>query len=142
MKIAILCTAFLALLQVGLALSISRMRWKYKLSVGVPEDSDHPMCRVRTAFSNCAEWHPTLIALMVILQMGGGPSWSVWLSPLAVAARYCLVLGLVTFSNKRPNMARFLGALGTYLSVLLLAVLILVTYWPNPAVTPPVHVSP
>lgn len=142
MKIAILCSAFLALLQVGLAFGISAMRWKHKRSVGTFEDPDHPLSRVRTAFSNCAEWHPTLIALMVILQMGGAPGWSVWLSPVAVAARYLLVVGLVTFSNKRPNAVRFLGALGTYASVAILAVLVMLTYWPQASAVAPVHVTP
>ena len=142
MKIAILCTAFLALLQVGLAFGISGMRWKFKRSVGAPDDIDHPLSRVRTAFSNCAEWHPLLIALMLVLQMGGAPGWSVWLSPLAVVARYLLVIGLVTYSNKRPNLARFLGAAGTYACVIVLAVLVLVTYWPSPAAVAPVHVTP
>ena len=142
MKIAILCTAFLALLQVGLAFGISGMRWKFKRSVGAPDDIDHPLSRVRTAFSNCAEWHPLLIALMLVLQMGGAPGWSVWLSPLAVVARYLLVIGLVTYSNKRPNLVRFLGAAGTYVCVIALAVLVLVTYWPSPGAAAPVHVTP
>lgn len=142
MKIAILCSTFLVLLQVGLALAVSGMRWKYKLSVGAPEDPDHPLSRVRTAFTNCAEWHPTLIALLLLSQMGGAPSWSVWLSPLVVATRYCLVVGLVTFSVKRPNLARFLGALGTYLSALILCVMLLVVFWPGPGASIPVHSTP
>lgn len=142
MKIAILCTAFLALLQLGLALGISGMRWKFKRSVGAPDDIDHPLSRARTAFSNCAEWHPLLIALMLVLQMGGAPAWSVWLSPAAVMARYLLVIGLVTYSNRRPNLVRFLGAAGTYLCVLLLVALVLITYWPNLSATAPVHAAP
>jgi uncharacterized membrane protein YecN with MAPEG domain len=132
MKIAILCTAFLALLQLGLALGISGMRRRYRLSVGTPEDANHPLSRTRTAFSNCAEWHPTLIVLMLILQMSGAPGWSVWLSPLVVISRYLMVAGLVTYPNTRPNSLRVMGAGGTYVLTLVLCVLVLVTYWPAP----------
>ncbi len=132
MKIAILCTTFLALLQLGLAMTISGMRWKYKVSVGAPDDPKHPLCRVRTAFSNCTEWHPILIALMLVLQMGGGPGWSIWISPVVVLARYMLVVGLTTFPPHKPNALRFLGAALTYALTGLLCGLVLYAYWPNP----------
>lgn len=132
MKIAILCTAFLALLQLGLALAISVLRGKHKVMFGAPEDPKHSLYRVRTAFSNCAEWHPLLIALMLVLQMGGGPGWSIWISPVVVLARYLLVVGLTTFPLHKPNVLRFLGALLTYALTLLLCALILHSYWPNP----------
>lgn len=131
MKIAILCTAFLALLQLFLGLAVSTMRWKYKLAVGTPDDPNHPLSRTRTALSNCAEWHPILIALMLVLQMTGAPAWSIWLSPLVVMARYLLVAGLVTYSNTRPNALRAVGACLTYVLVLILAVLVMATFWPS-----------
>jgi len=140
MKIAILCTAFLALLQLGLALSISAMRRKFRISVGAPDDPDHPLSRTRTAFSNCAEWHPILIVLMLVLQMSGAPSWSIWLSPLVVAVRYLMVVGLVTFPNTRPNGVRVVGAAGTYLLTFLLCAMVVITFWPAPGpflATPP-----
>lgn len=132
MKIAILCTAFLCLLQLGLALAISSMRWKYRLSVGQPDDVNHPLSRARTAFSNCADWHPLLCLLLLTLQMAGAPVWTVWLAPLAVMARYLMVAGLVTYPNTRPNGLRFVGALGTYSLTLLLCLLVIITYWPTP----------
>ena len=87
---------------------------------------------MRVAFGNSAEWNPMLIALMLILQMSGAPSWSIWLSPLVVMSRYLLVAGLVTYPNTRPNALRFLGAAGTYLLTLTLCVMILIAYWPTP----------
>jgi uncharacterized membrane protein YecN with MAPEG domain len=132
MKIAILCTAFLCLLQLGLALGISGMRRKYRQSIGQPDDPNHPLCRTRTAFSNCAEWHPALIVLMLTLQMAGAPPWTVWLAPLVVMSRYLMVAGLVTYPNTRPNGLRLAGAVGTYLLTFVLCVLILIAYWPDP----------
>ncbi len=130
MKIAVLCTIFLALLQLGLALAISAMRWRYRISVGAPDDPNHSLSRTCTAFSNCAQWHPTLMLLMLVLQISGAPGWSVWLSPAVVIARYLLVTGLVTFPNTRPNAVRFVGAAGTYLLTLVLSVMVLAAYWP------------
>lgn len=131
MKIAILCVVFLALLQVFLGLTISGMRWKFRRSVGAPDDPNHPLSRVRLAFSNCAEWHPIFFALLLVLPMGGAPKWSIWLSPAVVAARYLMVAGLVTFTPKKPNIVRFLGAGGTYVLALLLSGLVIATYWPT-----------
>lgn len=70
---------------------------------------------------------------MLVLQMSGAPDWSLWLSPLVVMARYLLVAGLVTYPNTRPNGLRFVGACLNYVLVLLLAILVLVTYWPSGA---------
>ncbi len=133
MKIAILCVVFLAILQILLGLVISGMRRKFRCSVGAPDDPNHPLFRARLAFSNCAEWHPIFFALLLVLPMGGAPKWSIWLSPAVVAARYLMVAGLVTFPPNKPNIVRVLGAVGTYLTALLLSGLVIATYWPTPA---------
>lgn len=134
MKIAILCTALLALLQLGLGLTISIMRFKYEVPIGTPSDPDHPLSRVSTAFSNCCQWHPLLIILMVILQIVGAPPWSLWLAPATVVVRSLMVTGLATFPNSRPNSFRLLGGIGTYLITLILSFMIIITYLPSTAV--------
>jgi uncharacterized membrane protein YecN with MAPEG domain len=131
MKIAIICTAVLALMQAALGLGVSAMRRKHRISVGAPPDPDHPLSRIRTAFSNCAEWHP-LLMLLTLMQAYGGPAWSIWLPALVVAARCLMVVGLTTYPNSRPNLFRVLGAAGTYAMTFLLSVMIIVTYWPAP----------
>lgn len=131
MKIAILCTAILALMQVALGLGISTLRWKYAISVGTPSDANHPLCKLRTAFSNCSEWHPLLIILMLVLQISGAPSWATWLAPAVVAARCFLIVGLTTYPPHRSNLFRILGASCTYLLTIAYAILILKTYLPG-----------
>lgn len=138
MKIAILCTVFLGLLQLCLALGISAMRRKHRISVGGHDNPNHPLCRLRVAFSNCAEWHPLLIVLMLLLQISGAPSWSVWLSPLVVMSRYLMVAGLVTYPNTRPNGLRLAGAVGTYTLTLTLCIMVLLAYWPAPGAFVPI----
>jgi len=128
MNIAILCVAILALLQTALGISISACRWKYKRSTGVPDDPAHVMKRIVTAYENCAEWHPVFFALLLILPMTGAPKWSIWLGPVVVTARCLLVAGLVTFTLKKSNIFRFAGAALTYLTLLMLCVLIIGAY--------------
>lgn len=83
------------------------------------------MFRIRTAFSNCAEWHPVLMALLLVLPMGGSPKWAIWLNPLAVAGRYLLVCGLVTAPIVKPNALRFSGAAITVICCLVMIGLVL-----------------
>ncbi len=129
MKIAVCAVALLALIQVFLAFAISRMRWKYRLSVGMPSEIDHPLRRVSTAFTNCCEWHPVLMAMMLVLPMGAVPHFSIWLPAVVVATRCLHVVGLTTFPLNRANAFRFLGALGTYGCVVFYAGLLLYAFW-------------
>lgn len=128
MKTAILCVAILALMQICLGLAISACRWKFKKSVGTPDDPGHIMKRISTAYSNCAEWHPMLYALLLIQPMSGGPAWAIWFGPLVVTARCLAVTGLVTFTLERPNPFRFVGAATTYVCSLALAILLVITH--------------
>lgn len=125
MKIAVFCVAVLALLQALLGCVVSLFRRKYRVSAGSPDDKTHPLYRVRTAFSNCAEWHPTLIALMLISGMYASQKWSIWLYPAVVAGRCLHVLGLVAHPLDRPNTTRVLGAAMTYLLTIGLALLVI-----------------
>lgn len=128
MKTAIFCVVILALMQTLLGVSISACRWVYKKSVGRPDDPNHPMNRISVAYTNCAEWHPAFYALLLVQPMQGGPMWALWLGPLAVTARCLLVTGLLTFSLKKPNVFRFVGAGLTYFTLLALCGVLLSTY--------------
>jgi len=129
MKIAILCVCFLALIQTFLGLAVSFCRRRYKLSAGCPDDPAHPMFRIRTAFSNCAEWHPMFMALMLLNGMYVGQAWTIWLYPAVIAARCFLVAGLVTAPMNRPNAFRLIGATLTFLLALILVGLLLSNFF-------------
>lgn len=133
MKITILCTVALALLQLGLGLTISALRRRYRKSVGCEENLEHPLFKVRTAFGNCAEWHPLLMILMLVQAMqfmyGYAPAWTVWIAPLVVAGRFTLVTGLLTFPLDRPNLFRVTGAGLTYLCGLVYCGVIVYSHW-------------
>lgn len=114
MKIAILSVAVLAFMQTILGLAVSACRWKYKVSCGCPDDPKHVMYRIRTAYTNCAEWHPLLTGLMLVNGMYASKPWALWLYPGVVAARCMLIAGLTTAPLDRPNGMRFVGAAGTF----------------------------
>ncbi|HIB63840.1 MAG TPA: MAPEG family protein [Phycisphaerales bacterium] len=125
MKIAVFCVAVLALLQALLGCVVSFFRRKYRISAGCPDDPAHPLYRLRTAFSNCAEWHPILIALMLLSGMYASQKWSIWLYPAVVAGRCFHVLGLVAHPLHRPNATRVVGATLTYLLTIGLSLLVI-----------------
>jgi uncharacterized membrane protein YecN with MAPEG domain len=131
MKTAILCVASLALIQTLLGLAVSVCRWKYRMSAGCPDDPNHPMFRIRTAYDNCSEWHPQFMVLMPLIAIAGGPAWSIWVYPAVVSARLLVVAGLVTFPVVKPNIYRFSGAALTYLTSLTLVFLLFWSYFPN-----------
>lgn len=124
MKIAVLCIAVLAMLQTCLGLTVSMLRRKYKISSGCPDDPAHMLFRVRTAFNNCAEWHPILMILMVLLSFYAGEKWVIFLYPVVVTGRCFHVMGLVSAPITKPNMSRLLGATLTYLTCLVMAILL------------------
>lgn len=128
MKIAVLSVALLAGLQLFLGLNISRLRRKHRCSVGHPDDVDHPLTQACTAFRNCAEWHPMLMALILVLPMGAAPAWSVWLPAGVVLARCTLVTSLLTLPLSRPNNLRVLGASLNYLLAGALVVMAVLAY--------------
>ena len=131
MKIAILCVAVLALIQTVLGICVSACRRKYGISAGCPDDPAHMLFRVRTAFSNCAEWHPLLSLLMLLNGYQSGQKWLIWLYPGVVAARCLLIMGLVTAPIKRPTTSRFLGAGLTYLLAIVLSLKLLSNFLPS-----------
>lgn len=133
MKIAYLSVAFLTLLQAFLGMTVSLLRRKYRISSGCPEDPAHPLFQVRTAFSNCAEWHPILIVLILLNGMNSGQKWIIWLYPAAVAARCFLVMGLVTAPIVKPNVWRLMGAGLTYLLTIVLSLTLVAEFLPGPS---------
>lgn len=117
MKIAVICVASLALLQLLLALNCSLNRRKGKKSHGAPDDPEDPLYRAVVAHRNGSEYAPLLCILMLLPPMypGGTPGWVLFLPPLVVLVRFLHALGILNHSLKRPNLFRLLGAAGTYI---------------------------
>jgi len=115
--IALACTAALGLLLFGLGLAVSALRFRHQRVWGSEPDPTNGLTKVIRAHGNTAEYAPLLAVLFVI---AGTRSPSTLVLGLIVAATVCrvlLVVGLIAgASMARPNPARFVGALGTYVA--------------------------
>ena len=129
MKIALVCIGLLAFLIFGLGLAVSLTRGKTKKNYGYsddPTDRLHKLCR---AHANAAEYVPILGLLMFVIATRSEPAaWVVWTMILATVSRYAHAAGVVAMPTlDRPNPLRFLGALGTYVFGIALAVALLLS---------------
>ncbi len=128
MKTAIVCIALLGLLIFALGLAVSLTRGATKRSIGYSEDPAdrlHKLCR---AHANAAEYAPILGLLMLVLAMREPAVWVLWTMIFATVFRYTHAAGMILMPTlARPNPLRFIGALGTYVCGILLAVALLAT---------------
>ena len=122
MKTAIVCTALLGLLLFGLGLYVSVLRRVKRVIIGHSEEPTDPVYRAVRAHSNTAEYAPFLAVLFLWLGTHQPGDWVVITMIVATASRFALVAGLLWGPTMaKPNPARFLGALLTYICGLLLA---------------------
>jgi len=128
MTIATICIALLALLLFGLGLAVSLTRGSAQRIIGYsddPTDRLHKLCR---AHGNAAEYVPILALLIYILGARGPAAWITWTFVAATVLRYLHAAGMIFPATlAAPNPMRFLGALGTYVAGLVLAIALLVS---------------
>lgn len=131
--VALAGTALLGLLLFGLGFAVSALRGKYGIGVGYPDDPTHALHRVVRAHGNTAEYAPFLAVVFVYLGSRPQPAWVLWTIGVAAVCRLLIVVGLVACETMaRPNPLRFIGALGTYLAGLALALAVLASAWGVP----------
>jgi len=123
MNVAIVCTALLGLLVFGLGLAVSLTRGATRTNFGfTPDPTDRLYKRVR-AHGNAAEFAPMLAILILLIGARNPAPWIVWTFVAATLFRYLHAAGmLVCPSLDQPHPLRFVGALGTYVTGLVLAV--------------------
>ncbi len=111
-----LCIALLLFLLLALGLLVSLARFKYMAIYGYADDPEHMLYKLVRAHSNTAEYAPALMVVMYILSLSPQASWVDWCVILVTFCRYLFVVGLLfPKTMAKPNPARFLGALGTYI---------------------------
>ena len=127
MSTALICIALLALLLFGLGFYVSLGRTKTVTAAGhsvKPEDMLYK--RVR-AHANTVEYVPMLAVLIYILGTMNPADWVVWCMILVTACRYLLAFGLLAYPTMaKPNLCRFIGALGTYIFGFALCIALLI----------------
>lgn len=115
MQIAVICTALLGLLLFGLGLAISMTRTSTRTVHGFKPEPGDPLYKLVRAHGNTAEYAPFLAVLMLYLGAHSPAAWVCWTMIATTACRFLIVAGLLLWpAMNKPNPARFLGALGTY----------------------------
>lgn len=117
MTTAIICAAILAAMLFLLGLNVSRQRGATAKAGGdqFPTDPASPLLIAIRAHGNAAEYVPTLIVLFLLIG-ARSPGWlAIPLIVGATAARLAHAYGMLTTSSLATEArARFVGAAGTY----------------------------
>ncbi|NTV69502.1 MAG: MAPEG family protein [Azonexaceae bacterium] len=114
--VALYCTAALGVLLFLLGLGVSICRFRRGIGAGPAPERNALLNKCIRAHANTAEFAPFLAILFLYFGWHGPSELVVNLIIAATVCRFLLVIGLVAWpSLGRPNPARFVGALGTYL---------------------------
>jgi uncharacterized protein len=125
MTIAIICTAILAAMLLALGLNVSRMRGVTGKTGGsqFPDDPASGLLKAIRAHGNAAEYVPTLIVLFLLVGARSPAAAAIPLIAGATIARLVHAYGLLSSpSLATPTTSRLIGAVGTYLFGIGLAV--------------------
>jgi uncharacterized protein len=125
-RVVLICAAVLGLLLFGLGLSVSAIRFREGTVSGCEPDPTNLLYKFVRAHANTAEYVPFLAVLFLYLGAQAPSPITVSLIVIATLCRCLLVIGLIAWPTMaKPNPARFIGALGTYLTGLALCVKLL-----------------
>ncbi len=126
METATVCTGLLAVLLFGLGLGVSMMRGRTNTVVGYSSDPADPLHKWVRAHGNTAEYAPMFAAIFLVAGLRGPGAWTTALMWAATASRWSIVAGmLLSPSLAKPHPLRFAGALGTYVTGVALAIVLL-----------------
>lgn len=125
MTTSIVCIGLLGLLLFGLGLGVSAQRGRSSTNFGYKDDPADPLYRWVRAHGNTAEFAPMLAVLFFVVGWRGSSPWINGVIAFATLCRYLIAVGIVARTLERPNPLRFIGALGTYVSGLILSLYVL-----------------
>jgi len=122
MYVSIMCTALLGILLFGLGVFVSFQRLRSGTLIGHDQEPLDATHRAVRAHANTAEYAPFLAIMFLWHGTHDASAWILWTMVIATLARY-LLAGALLFgpTMAKPNSARFVGALATYVCGLLLA---------------------
>ncbi|SFR80813.1 hypothetical protein SAMN05216203_3116 [Marinobacter daqiaonensis] len=122
MPVTAIFAAVTAVLLLLLSLRVSMFRLKYGQGLGVNDDRGFEVA-VRTQ-GNLVEYAPMALILMAVGELNGvGAQWIYWVGMAFVGGRLLHVFGMFN-GNGGPHKARLVGTLLTWLSILVMAVLV------------------
>lgn len=122
MPVTAVFAAVTAVLLLFLSVQVSRYRLKYQQGLGVNDDQGFEVA-VR-AHGNLVEYAPMALILMAIGELNGvNAQWIYWVGMALVGGRILHAFGMFN-GNGGPHKARLVGILLTWLSILVMAVLV------------------
>jgi uncharacterized membrane protein YecN with MAPEG domain len=123
MHMAAACIAVLGLLVVGLGLAVSLTRGATSTTIGFNPDPADRLYKMVRAHGNAAEYNPMLAVLILYLGMQGPAPWLQWVFIAAAVSRVLHAAGMILSPTlAKPQLLRAAGAVGTYLTGLVLGV--------------------
>ena len=121
MNVAAICTAELGLLVFGLGLCVSLLRGATGTNIGSKSDPTDRLYKMIRAHGNACEYAPMLAVLMLLIGARQPGSGMMVTFVVATFCRYLHAAGMIMSpSLDRPQPLRFVGALGTYVTGLIL----------------------
>ena len=128
MATAITCSALLGLLLFALGLGVSMQRGRSNTLSGHAADPADPLHRWVRAHGNTAEYAPMFAVLFLIAGMRNSAPWMLWVVWIATVSRYLIAAGIIVAPMDKPQPLRFAGAIGTYISGIVLSVALLLGF--------------
>ena len=126
MATAVICIGILGLLVFGLGLAVSLTRGRTETLYGASEDPSSLMYKMNRAHGNTIEYAPMLAVLMAYIGTFQPSHWIAWVMIAAVVCRVLFVFGIITGETmNKANPFRFIGALGTYITGLVMVVYVI-----------------
>ena len=123
MNVAVFCTGMLGLLVFGLGFGVSALRGSTRTNFAYTVDPTDRLYKMVRAHGNAAEYAPMLAILILYLGSQQPGRFVTWTFVAATACRYLHALGMVLGRTlDAPDPLRFVGALGTYVTGLVLVV--------------------
>jgi uncharacterized membrane protein YecN with MAPEG domain len=123
MHTAAVCIGVLGLLVIGLGLGVSLTRGATNTTIGFNPDPTDRLYKWVRAHGNAAEYNPTLAVLILYLGTLQPSAWVQWVFVVAALSRVLHAAGMILSpSLAKPQPLRAVGAVGTYLTGLILAV--------------------
>ncbi len=122
MNVAIVCIALLGLLLFVLGFMVSMKRGSSEGAGGYTPNQSDPMFKRIRAHGNTAEYAAMFALLFLFLGQQNPSAWILWTMGIATACRYLIVAGiLMSATLEKPHPLRFIGALGTYITGVVLS---------------------
>ena len=123
MYVAGTCVGVLGLLVFGLGLGVSLARGATNTVIGYNPDPADRLYKLVRAHGNACEFNPMLAILILYLASQDPAGWVAWVFIVAAASRVLHAAGMVLSPTlAKPQPLRFLGAVGTYVTGLVLGI--------------------